>query len=70
MGRGSPEPEAARGALRLMRERPLEGALAEGCAKLCSGRASYAGLEVQRMSESVAEAAAMRDASGKRLCGE
>ena len=33
MGRGSPEPEAARGALRLMREGPLEGALAEGWAR-------------------------------------
>lgn len=46
------------------------GALPEGCAKLCARRASYAGLEVERMSESVAEAAAMRDAGGKRLCGD
>lgn len=45
------------------------GALPEGCGKLCAGRASFAGLEVERMSESVAEAAAMRDAGGRRLCG-
>lgn len=45
------------------------GALPDGCAKLCARRASLAGLEVTRLSESVAEAAAMRDASGRRLCG-
>jgi hypothetical protein len=44
------------------------GELPDGCKALCSGRASFAGLEVTRMSESAAEAAAMRDASGKRLC--
>lgn len=44
------------------------GALSDGCAKLCARRASYAGLEVSRLSESAAEAAAMRDANGKRLC--
>jgi hypothetical protein len=47
----------------------LPGALPEGCNKLCNRRASYAGLEVSRLSESAAEAAAMRDANGKRLCG-
>lgn len=46
------------------------GALPDGCARLCARRASYAGLEVARMSESDAEARAMRDSSGKRLCGE
>jgi hypothetical protein len=45
------------------------GALADTCAKLCTRRASFAGLEVSRMSESEAEAAALRDADGKRLCG-
>jgi hypothetical protein len=48
----------------------LPGALPEGCNKLCTRRASYAGLEVSRLSESPAEAAAMRDANGKRLCGD
>ena len=46
------------------------GALPEGCSRLCAQRASFAGLEVERMSESVAEAAAMRDAGGKRMCGD
>ncbi len=48
----------------------LPGALPDGCSKLCTRRASYAGLEVSRLSESAAEAAAMRDANGKRLCGD
>jgi hypothetical protein len=46
------------------------GALPDACSKLCARRASYAGLEVTRMSDSAAEAAAMRDASGRRLCGD
>jgi hypothetical protein len=46
------------------------GALPEGCAAFCARRASYTGLEVARLSESVAEATAMRDATGKRLCGD
>ena len=48
----------------------LPDALPAGCEKLCTRRASYAGLEVSRLSESPAEAAAMRDANGKRLCGD
>ncbi|WP_157073626.1 hypothetical protein [Sphingomonas soli] len=48
----------------------VPGALPAGCDKLCNRRASYAGLEVTRLSESPAEAAAMRDANGKRLCGD
>lgn len=44
------------------------GALPPACERLCARRASYAGLEAARMSESAAEAAAMRDAAGKRLC--
>jgi hypothetical protein len=46
------------------------GALPDGCAKLCARRASFAALDVSRLSESAAEAGAMRDAAGKRLCGE
>ncbi|MET0309694.1 MAG: hypothetical protein ABW023_13385 [Sphingomonas sp.] len=46
------------------------GAVPEGCASFCARRASYAGLEVARLSESAAEATAMRDAVGRRLCGE
>lgn len=45
------------------------GNVPDGCAKLCARRASYAGLEVARLSESEAEAQAMRDAQGKMLCG-
>jgi len=45
------------------------GALPDGCNKFCARRASYAGLEVTRLSESAAEASAMRDANGNRLCG-
>jgi hypothetical protein len=46
------------------------GALPDACKALCTGRASFTGLEATRLSESSAEAAAMRDASGRRLCGE
>jgi hypothetical protein len=46
------------------------GNLPEGCARLCSGRASLAGLDVGRISESAAEGSAMRDAGGRRLCGD
>lgn len=46
------------------------GNVPDACAKLCARRASYAGLEVSRMSESIAEASAMRDSAGKPLCGK
>ena len=46
------------------------GVLPDACKKLCARRASFTGLEVARLSESSAEAAAMRDASGRRLCGD
>jgi hypothetical protein len=46
------------------------GGLPDSCATLCRGRASYAGLEAVRMSESVAEARAMRDTGRRRLCGD
>lgn len=45
------------------------GALPDACKPLCARRASFTGLEVTRLSESGAEAAAMRDAGGRRLCG-
>ncbi|MGK6355278.1 hypothetical protein ACMGDH_08615 [Sphingomonas sp. DT-207] len=45
------------------------GVLPDGCKTFCRGRASYAGLEAARMSESTAEARAMRDTAGRRLCG-
>ena len=45
------------------------GTLPDGCAKFCARRASYAGLEVSRMSESIAEASEMDDSRGRRLCG-
>jgi len=45
------------------------GAVPDECLKLCARRASYAGLEVARLSESESEARAMRDSAGKPLCG-
>jgi hypothetical protein len=47
----------------------LPGNVPDGCTKLCARRASYAGLEVERLSESPAEASALRDPAGKALCG-
>ncbi|MBR0551812.1 hypothetical protein [Stakelama marina] len=44
------------------------GALPDGCASLCRGRASLAGLEVGRLSGSKSEASALRDARGRLLC--
>lgn len=40
------------------------------CAKFCGPRASFAALSVERLSESAAEARALRSAEGKRLCGD
>lgn len=45
------------------------GVLPDACKRLCARRASFTGLEAMRLSESAAEAAAMRDAAGRRLCG-
>jgi hypothetical protein len=45
------------------------GNVPDGCQKLCAKRASYAGLEVERLSESAAEAQALRDPQGRALCG-
>ncbi|MGY4396140.1 hypothetical protein ACVWZA_001313 [Sphingomonas sp. UYAg733] len=44
------------------------GKVPDGCAKLCSRRASLAALDVDRLSESVSEASTLRDAKGKLLC--
>ena len=40
------------------------------CAKFCGPRASFAALEVERLSESAAEARALRSAEGTRLCDD
>lgn len=45
------------------------GALPDECKRLCNQRASFAGLDVNRLSDSEAEARAMRDPGGRRLCG-
>lgn len=42
--------------------------LPEGCAALCARTASFAALGVDRLSESISEAAAMRDAKGALPC--
>ncbi|MEG3180492.1 hypothetical protein [Sphingomonas sp. LT1P40] len=42
----------------------------DACTKLCGPRASFAALEVERLSESAAEAGALRSAEGTRLCGD
>ena len=39
-----------------------------GCARFCSGRASLSALTVERLSESVSEAASLRGANGRALC--
>jgi hypothetical protein len=40
----------------------------EQCRRMCNGRASFAALEVSRLSSSIAEAATMRDARGRLPC--
>ena len=44
------------------------GRLPDACQKLCQRRASMAGLDVGRLSESVSEASTLRDSRGKLLC--
>lgn len=44
------------------------GSMPEGCKSLCSGRAAFDGLEVTKLSSSLAEARALRDPSGTRHC--
>lgn len=45
------------------------GALPSACEPLCRGRASFAGLDLQRLSDSRSEAEALRDRRGQPLCG-
>ncbi len=40
------------------------------CARFCGPRASFAALDVDRLSESAAEARALRSAEGTRLCSD
>ena len=44
------------------------GQLPEGCSTLCQGRASFAALGATRLSDSEAEASALRDLKGRTLC--
>jgi hypothetical protein len=44
------------------------GTVPAGCASLCAKRASLSGLEVSLLSDSDAEAKALRDTTGRRLC--
>ncbi|PXA87958.1 hypothetical protein DMC47_30950 [Nostoc sp. 3335mG] len=47
----------------------LPGALPADCKRLCTKRASLAGFEVDRLSDSGSEALALRDPRGRLLCG-
>jgi hypothetical protein len=40
----------------------------EACAKVCQSRASIAALDVERLSESISEASALRSNKGRSLC--
>ncbi|MBX9795594.1 hypothetical protein [Sphingomonas sp.] len=44
------------------------GQVPDACQRLCSRRASIAALDVERQSDTAAEAASLRDAKGKLLC--
>ena len=44
------------------------GRVPDACASLCTRRASFAALEVARLSQSPSEAAALRDSRGQLLC--
>lgn len=44
------------------------GRVPDGCARLCSRRASIAGLDVDQLSDSVSEASTLRDGRGRLLC--
>ncbi len=44
------------------------GRVPDSCQKICTHRASMAALDVDRLSESVAEAATLRDSHGRLLC--
>lgn len=47
----------------------VPGNVPDACQKACSKRASLAGLNVERLSDSPSEAAALRDGRGRMLCG-
>ncbi|OYY71226.1 hypothetical protein [Sphingomonas sp. 28-63-12] len=44
------------------------GRLPQACEKLCARRASFAALDVRRLSESLSEASTLRDTKGRLLC--
>lgn len=44
--------------------------LPDGCRRFCAPRASFAALNVERLSESAAEARALRGVDGTRLCDD
>ncbi|AOH84894.1 hypothetical protein AWL63_13930 [Sphingomonas panacis] len=44
------------------------GSVPEACRKLCSERASIAGLAVDQLSDAASEAATLRDSRGRLLC--
>lgn len=48
----------------------IPGALPDACQKACTERASLAGLSVERISDSPADAATLRDGRGRLLCGD
>jgi hypothetical protein len=45
------------------------GSVPQACERLCTGRASLAALTVDRLSDSASEAAMLRAADGRLLCG-
>ena len=44
------------------------GVLPKACEKLCAQRASFAALDVRRLSDSISEASTLRDAKRRLLC--
>jgi hypothetical protein len=47
----------------------LPGEVPAPCRTLCTGHASLAALDAERLSDSVSEASTLRDAKGRMLCG-
>lgn len=48
----------------------FSGNVPDACTTLCTRNASFAAVEVERLSESQAEASALRDAKGRLLCAQ
>ena len=46
----------------------VPGRLPDACQKACTSRASLAGLSVEKLSDSLSEASALRDGRGRMLC--